>query len=101
MQRLTSPECKRGAIPRLRFGLVRRGCSMERFTLPFTDAELYLAPRWGVGGVFVALISLALVLWLYRYELRLVSRRAAFGLLALRVLVVLVLLCVVFVQPMI
>jgi len=57
---------------------------MERFTLPFTDAELYLAPRWGVGGVFVALISLALVLWLYRYELRLVSRRAAFGLLALR-----------------
>src|SRR5438552_2007226 len=51
---------------------------MTRFALPFTDAELYLTPRWGVGGV-------------------LVSRRAAFVLLALRVLVVLVLLCIVFV----
>ena len=72
---------------------------MTRLTLPFTDAELYLAPRWGAGGVLVALVSAALVLWLYRYELRLVSRRAALGLLVLRVLAVLVLLGIVFVQP--
>src|SRR6266851_1700989 len=72
---------------------------MTRLPLPFTDAELFLAPRWSVGGVLVALIALALVLWLYRYELRLVSRRAAAGLLTLRMLVVLLLLFVVFVQP--
>src|SRR5262245_21159013 len=74
---------------------------MTRMALPFTDAELYLAPRWGVTGVLIALLSLALVLWLYRYELRLVSRRAAFTVLTLRVLVVLSLLCVVFIQPII
>jgi hypothetical protein len=72
---------------------------MTRLALPFTDAELYLAPRWGVGSVLVALAAVALVLWLYRYELRLVSRRAATALLTLRLLVVLLLLFVVFVQP--
>src|SRR5262249_23570984 len=38
-------------------------------------------------------------LWLYRYELRLVTRRAACVLLTLRLLVVLLLLFIVFVQP--
>jgi hypothetical protein len=72
---------------------------MVRLSLPFTDAQLYLAPRWGVGAALVTLAAWALVVWLYRYELRLVSRRVAFGLLTLRLLVVLLLLFVVFAQP--
>ena len=73
---------------------------MVHLALPFTDAELYLAPRWGVGAVLVALAALALVIWLYRYELRLISRRVAFGLLTLRLIVVLLLLFVVAVSPL-
>src|SRR5215471_6471436 len=72
---------------------------MTRIALPFTEAELYLTPRWGVGAALVALAALALVVWLYRYELRLTSRRAACTLLTLRLLVVFLLLFVVFVQP--
>jgi hypothetical protein len=72
---------------------------MTRLPLPFTDAELFLAPRWSVGGVLVAFVALSLIVWLYRYELRIISRRAATGLLTLRLCVVLLLLFVVFVQP--
>jgi hypothetical protein len=72
---------------------------MTRLPLPFTDAELFLAPRWSVGGVLVALIALTLVVWLYRFEMRIVSRRAAAGLLTLRVCAVLLLAFIVFVQP--
>jgi hypothetical protein len=72
---------------------------MTRLPLPFTDAELFLAPRWSVGGVLIALVALSLIVWLYRYELRILSRRAATGLLTLRLCVVLLLVFIVFVQP--
>jgi hypothetical protein len=72
---------------------------MTRLPLPFTDAELFLAPRWGVGGVLVALAALTLIVWLYRYEMRIITRRAATGLLTLRLCVALLLVFIVFVQP--
>jgi hypothetical protein len=63
--------------------------------LPFTDAVLRLMPRWGefelaAQAAFLALaalVPLALIGALYRYELRLVSRAAATALLSLRVAV--------------
>jgi hypothetical protein len=61
--------------------------------------ELNFAPRGGVAGVIAALVAFALVIWLYRYELRLVSRRAASALLALRLLVVAILVFIIIGQP--
>jgi hypothetical protein len=72
---------------------------MTRLPLPFTDAELSLAPRWSVGGGLVALVALALIVRLYRYEMRIVSRRIAAALLTLRIGLVLLLALVVFAQP--
>jgi hypothetical protein len=72
---------------------------MEQLTLPFTNAELTLSPRGGLWEILLAVAALILVLWLYRYELRLVARTTAFMLLALRLLVVGLLLFVVFLQP--
>jgi hypothetical protein len=77
--------------------------------LPFTDAVLRLVPRWSEwGAVFqvkslalFGLLPLALVVWLYRYELRLVSRAAALGLLGLRVALIIGLWFVVCLQPVI
>jgi hypothetical protein len=80
---------------------------MWHIPLPFTDANLYLSPRWGESvrlvdfgpWLLLCLAPMALVLWLYRYELRLISRVAATALLSLRLLVVLLLLFVVCLQP--
>jgi hypothetical protein len=80
---------------------------MFRIPLPFHDAALLLIPRWGelpppaqiALHLLIALVPLALVLSLYRYELRLVSRVTAAALLGFRVLVLALVLFLVLLQP--
>jgi hypothetical protein len=80
---------------------------MFRITLPFTDWSLLLSPRWGdlAPGTQIALLALlglipvALVVWLYRYEMRLIRRATALLFLGLRLLVIALLWCVVGLQP--
>jgi hypothetical protein len=77
--------------------------------LPFTDAVLRLIPRWSEWSLLsqvtslalFGLVPLAVVILLYRYELRLVSRSGALGLLALRLLVIVGLWFVVCLQPVV
>src|SRR5262245_27598628 len=81
---------------------------MFRISLPSTDWSLLLSPRWGDLGsaAQVALLALlgvvpvALVVWLYRYEMRLIRRPAAVLFLGLRLVVIALLWCVVGLQPM-
>jgi hypothetical protein len=69
---------------------------MFRIPLPFTDWSLVLSPRWSdldpawqvAVMALVALVPGALLLWLYRYELRLVRRRTAVLLLGLRLVMI-------------
>ena len=79
---------------------------MFRIPLPFTDSSLLFTPLWSewplaakAGAGLVCVVPYLLVIWLYRYELKLVRRSAACGLLSLRLLLLLVLLCVVTLQP--
>ncbi len=80
---------------------------MLRITLPFTDWSLLFSPRWGdleqpaqiALLAALGLVPVLLVLWLYRYELRLVRRSVAGVLLVLRLLVIALLWCVVGMQP--
>jgi hypothetical protein len=80
---------------------------MVTFSIPFTGIVVELTPRWGsppapvslLLWVLLAVIPLLLVLWLYRYELILVSRATARCLLALRLTVILLLLTLVLFQP--
>jgi hypothetical protein len=80
---------------------------MFRIPLPFHDAALLLIPRWGelappaqIGlHLLIVLVPLALVLFLYRYELRLVSRVTAAALLGFRVLSLALVLFLVLLQP--
>jgi hypothetical protein len=81
---------------------------MFRIALPFApDSHLLLTPPWSNlhpalrGGLLVLLCAVpaALVLWLYRYELRLVSRKVASVLLALRLIVLALILFLVCLQP--
>jgi hypothetical protein len=82
---------------------------MLRIPLPFQDSALLLIPRWGELGTprqvtllaLLGLVPVVLVLWLYCYELRLVRRPTARGLLALRLLAVVLLWCVVGLQPIV
>ncbi len=75
--------------------------------IPLLGVSLELTPRWGSPPAILSLLSwlalavvpLGLVLWLYRYELHLVHRAVARGLLALRLTVVLLLLSLVLFQP--
>jgi hypothetical protein len=79
----------------------------SRLTLPYDLGDLLLTPQWpGLPPVvrfgliaIVCIVPLALVLWLYRWELRLVSRITALGLLGLRLVVLLLLLSLVCLQP--
>jgi hypothetical protein len=80
---------------------------MYRIPLPLPDSGLLLTPpgsewhpalQWGLVLV-VCLVPLALMVWLYRYELRLVPRATALGLLGLRLVVVVLLLFLVCLQP--
>jgi hypothetical protein len=72
---------------------------MMRFALPIPDAELTLTPQGGAWSIVVAIAAFALIFWLYRYELRLISRAAAAVLFSLRLLVIAILLLVVCLQP--
>ncbi len=80
---------------------------MFKFPLDADDTFLILAPRWADYGTawqagLLALslfVPLALILWLYRHELRLISRWAASGLLLLRLSILLVIWFAVGVQP--
>ncbi|MSQ93382.1 MAG: VWA domain-containing protein [Gemmataceae bacterium] len=80
---------------------------MFKVPLNSEDTFLILAPRWADLGptwqmALLALIlvaPVALVLSLYRYELWLIQRRHALGLLSLRMLVLFVLWIVVGLQP--
>lgn len=80
---------------------------MFTITLPWPDASLLVSPpfaglpgpvRWALlcGAV---LLPLALLVALYRYELRLVARLTAFGLLSLRLAVLALVLALVCLQP--
>src|SRR5262249_14315654 len=81
---------------------------MIRIPLPFTDTVLLLTHRWDelrgpLPAILVVALALAplLVLWLYRYELRLVRRSAALTLLTLRLVLLLVLFFIVCFQPIV
>jgi hypothetical protein len=80
---------------------------MYTIKLPWGLGELLLTPQWpglpaaAQAGIVAAvlLVPLALMLWLYRYELRLVSGLTALTLLALRLTVLALLVLVVCLQP--
>ena len=80
---------------------------MIRIPLPSDDTYLLLLPRFGDltpgwQGIFLGallLVPLGLIVWLYRYELKLISRAAACCLLLLRVVVLLLLWGVIGLQP--
>ena len=65
------------------------------FSILVASGELARAAPW----LLVGLVPVALVVWLYRYEMRLVSRPAAAGLLGLRLLVLALLLSLVAFEP--
>lgn len=80
---------------------------MTSLKLPFELGDLLLTPQWAglhpglQWGLLLAvvLVPLALILWLYRYELRLVPRLTATSLLTLRVTVLTLILLLVCLQP--
>ena len=80
---------------------------MFSWKLPFDLGDILLTPQWaGMNPALqaallagVCLVPLALVLWLYRYEMQLVARSTALGLLCLRVMVLALLLILVCLQP--
>jgi hypothetical protein len=80
---------------------------MYSIKLPLDQGDLLLTPQWtglpsalqGALILLTCLAPLALIGWLYRYELRLVSRLTALGLLLLRLTVVILLLLLVYLQP--
>src|SRR5438270_331056 len=74
---------------------------------PLWPALLTPAPRlaeWGETAqwttlALLALVPLTLVIWLYRFELRMLTRGTALTLLSLRLAVILLLWCVICLQP--
>ncbi len=80
---------------------------MFSLPLPFELGDVLLTPQWaGLHPTLqwsllaaVCLVPLALVLFLYRYEMQLVTRPTAVGLLCLRVTVLTLLLILVCLQP--
>ncbi len=79
---------------------------MFSIPLPFPHMSLMMTPRWAefhwaaqVGLILLALVPLALVLWLYRYEMKLIQRRTAITLLTLRIVVLGLLLFIALLQP--
>ncbi len=80
---------------------------MYSLRLPYDLGDVLLTPPWGglppalQTGLIAAvcLVPLVLVLWLYRYEMQLVSRTMAAGLLFLRMTVLSLLLALVCLQP--
>src|SRR5262245_24018620 len=82
---------------------------MWRVPLYLRDTDLLLTPRWGdlflpvqvLLFAAVCLVPLFLIVLLYRYELQLVSRWTAGGLLLLRLLVLAIVLSLVLLQPIV
>src|SRR5947209_580618 len=79
---------------------------MHAIPLPGTENVLQLSPRgselwsWQAAVlVLLAVVPVALILWLYRYELKLVSRWTARSLVALRLVVIALLWFLVCLQP--
>jgi hypothetical protein len=80
---------------------------MFKIGLPLPDSALqfipqwnWLHPAWQILLLFLlCVVPITLVLWLYRYELKLVSRGTAFALLSLRLVVLALLLFLVCLQP--
>jgi hypothetical protein len=80
---------------------------MYSLPIPYTGSIVELAPRWGDPVTFaglapwllLAIVPVGLIFWLYRYELHLVSKTTAGGLLSLRLLVIFILLFLVCLQP--
>jgi hypothetical protein len=80
---------------------------MFSWKLPFDLGDILLTPQWtGLSAALqatllaaVCLVPLLLVLWLYRYEMQLVARSTALGLLCLRGTVLALLLVLVCLQP--
>src|SRR6266851_4179453 len=77
--------------------------------VPFTDYRILFSPRWSelpgaVQGILLVLLCMApavLMISLYRYELKLVRRATALGLLALRLGILLFLLFILGLQPVV
>jgi hypothetical protein len=81
---------------------------MFRIALPYPDTSLLLSPRWSelsplgqLGMVLLLLAPPILVVWLYRYEMRLIKRSTALRLLTLRMLALALLLFIVLLQPIV
>jgi hypothetical protein len=82
---------------------------MVRIPLPLHDAALLLIPRWAELGLplqialllLACLVPVGLVLYLYRYELRLVARTTAAALLLFRLVVLFLILFLVLLQPVV
>ena len=80
---------------------------MFRIPLPFKDSYLLLVPRFGAlmpgwQGILLGsllLVPVGLVIWLYRYELKLVRFATAAFLLLSRIVILLLLWFVVAMQP--
>jgi hypothetical protein len=80
---------------------------MHRITLFDDDHVLLLDPRWSDLGLvpqvlllsLLCCVPLALVFWLYRYEMRLVAAGTARILLCLRAVAIILLLMLVVLQP--
>src|SRR5437763_371258 len=82
---------------------------MFAIALPYVDADLVVNPPWSgldpaaQAGLLalLCLVPLVLLVWLYRYELKLVSGASALGLLLLRLTVLALLLSLVCLQPVV
>src|SRR5262245_13856472 len=82
---------------------------MLRFDLPFTDTSWQIHPRFGHLPpalqtsllLIVWLVPIGLMVWLYRYELRLVRSNPARLLLGLRLLTISLIVLVVGFQPVV
>ncbi len=80
---------------------------MFSIPLPWPESSLLLHPQWsGLPALLrvvllcgVVAVPLVLLVWLYRFELRLVPRMTALGLLGLRLAVLVLVLFVVCLQP--
>src|SRR5437016_5896573 len=79
---------------------------MHAIPLPGTENFLQLSPRWtdpwswqAAVLLLLALVPVALVFWLYHYELKLVSRWTARSLVTLRLIVIALLWFLVCLQP--
>src|SRR5688500_12084603 len=81
-------------------GPAAAGDPMFRVPLPADDTYLLLVPRFGGPALALLLVvPLALVLWLYRYELKLIHRLPALVLLGLRCVVLVLLWLIAGLQP--